>query len=113
MSLSATVVVLAEKVVCESERKKDVVTLRFRVLVVPFVIKVPTSSYTEVVLLVYGEMCCRWTSEIVARSCVRSWAKVTSSGEFMYGKMCCAYMKSCVAVGREVLFGKMRHRQQR
>jgi hypothetical protein len=38
-----------------------------------------------------------------------SW--LMSFGEFMYEKMCCAYMTSCVAEG-EVLFGKMRHRQQ-
>jgi hypothetical protein len=31
----------------------------------------------------------------------------------MYEKMLCAYMTSCVAVECEVLFGKMRHRQQR
>jgi hypothetical protein len=36
-----------------------------------------------------------------------------SFGEFMYGKMRCAYMTSCVAAEGEVLFGKMRHRQQR
>jgi hypothetical protein len=31
----------------------------------------------------------------------------------MYGKMRCAYMTSCVAAEGEVLFDKMRHRQQR
>jgi hypothetical protein len=31
----------------------------------------------------------------------------------MYGKMRCAYMTSCVAAEGEVLFGKMRHWQQR
>jgi hypothetical protein len=36
-----------------------------------------------------------------------------SFGEFMYGNMRCAYMTSCVAAEGEVLFGKMRHRQQR
>jgi hypothetical protein len=36
-----------------------------------------------------------------------------SFGEFMYGKMCCTYVTSCAAVEGEVLFGKMRHRQQR
>jgi hypothetical protein len=36
-----------------------------------------------------------------------------SFGEFMYGKMHCAYMTSCVAAEGEVLFCKMRHRQQR
>jgi hypothetical protein len=36
-----------------------------------------------------------------------------SFNEFMYGKMRCAYMISCVAAEGEVLFGKMRHRQQR
>jgi hypothetical protein len=36
-----------------------------------------------------------------------------SFGEFMYGKMRCTYMTSCVAAEGEVLFGKMRHRQQR
>jgi hypothetical protein len=41
----------------------------------------------------------------------RSW--LISFGEFMYGKMRCTYMKSCVAAEGEVLFGKMRHRQQR
>jgi hypothetical protein len=40
-----------------------------------------------------------------------SW--LMSFGEFMYEKMRCAYMTSCVVAGGEVLFGKMRHRQQR
>jgi hypothetical protein len=40
-----------------------------------------------------------------------SW--LMSFGEFMYGNMRCAYMTSCVAAEGEVLFGKMRHRQQR
>jgi hypothetical protein len=40
-----------------------------------------------------------------------SW--LMSFGEFMYGKMHCAYMTSCVVAGGEVLFSKMRHRQQR
>jgi hypothetical protein len=40
-----------------------------------------------------------------------SW--LMSFSEFMYGKMRCAYMTSCVAAEGEVLFVKMRHRQQR
>jgi hypothetical protein len=62
-------IIIRERSVCGSERKKDTMPLRF----------------------------CSW------------WM---SFSEFMYEKMCCAYMKSCVAAEDEVLFGKMRHRQQ-
>jgi hypothetical protein len=59
-----------------------------------------------------GEKCVRERAEkgyYVLAFC--SW--LMSFSEFMYGKMRCTYMTSCAATGGEVLFGKMRHRQQR
>ena len=91
---------------CVRERAKK----GYCVLAVLFVIEVLVSSYVEVVLPVCGEMCCRWTSGIAARSCVRSWAKV----EFwrvhvrkdvlhVHGELCCR-LTQCVV--------RLRHRQQ-
>jgi hypothetical protein len=63
-------------------------------------------------ITVWGEKCVRERAEkgyyVLAVLFV-----VDEFGEFIYRKMRCAYMTSCVAAEGEVLFGKMRHRQQR
>ena len=59
VSFSATVVLLAEKIVCGTEKAEK----GCGVLAVPFMVEVPASSCMEVAVPVYGELCCRWTVE--------------------------------------------------